>query len=335
MSLENKVEKVKKFGENSIVVDLTDGYSIAYEKQKTINGEGIFYSVADLENRLYQDAYDIEDDKSGRYSFSKKFAEVFKNYKCSASKRLDASDKKITDYSNKILSPLDIKVDKYRLWNHPMNWLIMGGLSVAWSALVPLGLCASALEKVLPKWASPILIPFVPLYLIAPNHNPANFIKAPYPFIFLQMMYYQAKELFVPSGRCFRVFNEDLLKNSPDSGDGRVLFWHDWESGSTPKPSEHKKFDRCNIMFQDGFAVKHDYRAYDKKVAFLVKDVNREYGMYLERNKKYFISVDAKLKQDLYDALVEQENEHENFNAFCKSLKKEVHVNLLKSIGFI
>ncbi len=297
-------------GSSVLVVKLTNGFSIAYEKgreQLARIGPGGRPQYIDGSETVSV-KYHILSPASGRISsgdnarsletgladsFSPWGEGKINSYATEERMPLDNLKNDVVDTYKKIIEPLEIVEKKRRSWG--VISLVLGG-TVAWPITAPLALLGSLLGS-----RSEVL-GFV---IYAPGLIPE-----------------MAKELVKPSVSYNKVVQKEIIH--PEPGEDRAaVFFGGYRGSGENNPHDFKGLP--DLLFSDGMWVNGYGGDSNKRTK---EDDKQKY-----QESEYFINVDPKLEASIRESVAAEEKLWGDWKMFKPTL--EEHRKLLKSIGFI
>ena len=345
MSLTEKVQKITKVGTEGVIVELTNGSAIAYEKVphryeqpitdeennivgvKEVEGTKVRYCVLDtskLNNR-----YDARLPAQNLFleraeHFSPEMELAARGGTTSTQTRHASIEQEISNCYEQMTANLDIRESGFLDWMKKPDW------STVKDGAVVFGM--TAVYTLI--W--PINVPYMMIRGMLGYEDPdrSGLYKFMAPLILLSIPLGTIKELVSPSnnpaGRQYKIGNKSMLTRAPDCHSPEITF--PCQSGA-----HIDRFQFMTLRFKGNLEVtkyaKADYRGIREEVKAHQQDSERALskecsGWYLKTDKAASERIHS-LEQER-DALSKTCNYE-----FKKQLAKADHLELLKRIEFI
>lgn len=330
MELEQMVTEVKRFDENRIIVELNNGYAVAYEKhtrtqfEKIVREESGRRHEAEISYQL-ENALLIGDSVikprlipeewewgNGRLSplvctFSEEMQKAIAGQpKLCVKKVKDIDDRMIKSYSE-IIKRLDMVQCKYMSLLKETDFWITPGVNLGCLAL-----------------------PLIPILV----------------------MYRAPKEIFAPSGQAYKIRNKKLLTTNCNWSDP-AIYADDNNYNESPFMDPNRILRKETIHIQFPPTAEYDFFITssgsfpnqvvrkNEKCPDICGYCEESPQKHFQKEKqwyeksKYYLKVDKGLKREVYEQAQAGDAEYTHWKNFKEKLNKENQTTLLKSIGFI
>lgn len=310
MNLEALVEKVRKFGDNQMIVDFNNGYSVAYEKFDKLVGERPLLQTQFFEvNGVvvlpqlippcasvgYGFEWGVKSDLGNKRDyFSPEFWRAIREYKSKSFERSGDLDAKTKQLYRKMVEPLEMETFRSKYW----------GSAIA-LACFPLLVFAGMFFGAVPC---------------------------------IESMSAASREQDF-----YRIKNKSLLKKKSDGKSPAI--YEDWrlQIDDIPKikPNKINAYWGASLLFPSQNDV--FIHLAQSRPAFVCHKSDKkrdgessyDWSAKLYNASKYYLSVDETLGKELYATVGQKEAEIASWQHFKYSLTKENQIALLQSVGFI
>ncbi len=289
-----KIKETRKLGENLMVVELENGFSVAYEgkgigekicseyghKSESQEGE-VVYAI--LRGGHSYSCYQVGTDKCA--SFSKEAKEKVESYLSSlGSESTTASlESKIPEIYAGVTKPLGIKECRCRDWNEIKFW-----------------------GKAMLVWPISMYYAFIDRDKRCCNDGLLGAVLAPLfvPHILFNLVW--------PTKKAKKITNKKAVTKNRQNGDAAIVFCGEYVG----EKATLKRFDSLDIIFEDGLFIsgRHLFKDDDNK---------EEY-----KEAKRFIKLDSNLKKRIYETFKAIELEEERYYSAYLETENADHSSL-------